>query len=493
MKYRLTSTVRVRLTVWYVGAMLLVLAVYAAGVVMFVTRSASQALDERIRSDFRWAAEMWEQRPDGSFTWFEGDSGDDSPWLQVWSPTGQLLYRTTFAEWYPISQSARLAAEAGGDIVAVPSASTTFRVLSRRSKLGGQPVVIQVARSEAAMRQEFAELMLLLALGLPFAAAVATIGGYSLTRRTLAPVKRMAERARSITADRLSDRLPVDNPRDEFGQLASVFNDTLNRLESAFSQMQRFTSDVSHELRTPLTAIRSVGEVGLRQRRDESAYREIIGSMLEEVDRLACLIEKLLTLSRIDSGQAKLSMEVIDVGELAGEVIAQLGVLAEEKGQSIEMESVGHPQSVGDRVLLRHALTNVVDNAIKYSPDGGRIDIRVSASPTRTIVDVSDTGPGIVPSREAHIFDRFYRGAPSGSIGGVGLGLSIAKWAVQAIGGELKLETTHGSGCTFRITLPAPGAAADCSAPASAPAPSLRLQREPVAIGRQPAPSGSAR
>jgi heavy metal sensor kinase len=484
MKYSFPSTVRVRLTIWYVGAMLVVLGVYAAGVFMFVSRSASRALDERIRSDFRWAAEMWEQRPDGTFTWFEGDSGDDSPWLQVWSPTGQLLYRTTFAEWYPISQSTRLATEAGGEIVAVPAENTTYRVLTSRSRLGGQPVVIQVARSEAPMRQEFSELILLLALGLPLAAAVATLGGYSLTRRTLAPVKRMAARARSITADRLSDRLPVDNPRDEFGQLASVFNDTLNRLESAFGQMQRFTSDVSHELRTPLTAIRSVGEVGLRQRRDESAYREIIGSMLEEVERLSCFVEKLLTLSRIDSGQSKLSMEVIDVFELAGEVIAQLSVLAEEKGQAVEIGSVGRPHCVGDRLLLRHALTNLVDNAIKYSPDSGRIDILVTGSPNYTIVDVSDTGPGIVASREAHIFDRFYRAAPSGAIGGVGLGLSIAKWAVEANGGQLTHEPPTGAGCTFRMTLPTRGSTADFAPPAPAPATSARVQLRAAALGR---------
>ena len=245
-----------------------------------------------------------------------------------------------------------------------------------------------------------------------------------------------------------------DNPNDELGRLASVFNATLGRLESAFGQMQRFTSDVSHELRTPLTAIRSVGEVGLRERRDERAYREIIGSMLEEADRLSCLVDRLLTLSRVDSGQAKLSFEVIDVGDLAADVAAQLGVLAEEKHQIIEIASVGSPQCLGDRVLLRQALTNIVDNAIKYSPDGERIDIRVSGSTTSSIVDVSDSGPGIAPSREGRIFDRFYRAGGADSLPGTGLGLAIAKWAVEAIGGSLSLQKTPGGGCTFRITLP---------------------------------------
>jgi heavy metal sensor kinase len=301
---------------------------------------------------------------------------------------------------------------------------------------------------------ELRELILFLALGLPLAVVVAGVGGYTLARRALAPVERMAERARSITAARLSDRLPVDNAHDEFGQLASVFNDTLSRLESSFDQMERFTSDVSHELRTPLTAMRSVGEVGLRERRDERAYREIIGSMLEEVDRLVCLIARILTLSRVDSGQAMLSRDVIDVRELADDVAAQLGVLAEEKRQTIEVTGTGRPDCVADAMLLRQALTNLVDNAIKYSPDGGRIGIHVSASPSAATIDINDAGPGIAPAGQAHIFDRFYRAAPSDSTTGAGLGLSIAKWAIEAIGGQLTLVNAHGAGCTFRMTLP---------------------------------------
>ncbi|MGH6720128.1 MAG: ATP-binding protein, partial [Alphaproteobacteria bacterium] len=388
-------------------------------------------------------------------TWFEGDLGQaESPWLAVWGPDGQLLYRTKFAEWYPIAASPRLASQADGRIVSVQSSDTMFRVLSGQSRLDGRPVVIQVARSESSVWMELRELVLFLALGLPLAVVVAGFGGYWMARRALAPVERLAERARSITADRLNERLPVDNPHDEFGRLGSVFNDTLSRLEASFGQMQRFTSDVSHELRTPLTAIRSVGEVGLRERRDERAYREIIGSMLEEVDRLVCLVTRLLTLSRVDSGQAKLAIEAIDVGDVVADVVAQLGVLAEEKHQVIEIARAGHAQCLGDRVLLRQAFTNILDNAIKYGPEGDRIDIRVSATPAGATIDISDAGPGIEPSREARIFERFYRAAPSDSAAGAGLGLSIAKWAIEAMGGHLTLQQTRGGGCTFRMALP---------------------------------------
>jgi signal transduction histidine kinase len=255
--------------------------------------------------------------------------------------------------------------------------------------------------------------------------------------------------------------LPVDNPGDELGRLASVFNETFARLESSFERMRHFTADASHELRTPLTAIRSVGEVGLRGRRDESAYREIIGSMLEEVDRLALLVDRLLMLSRADTGESKLSRDVVDLHILAQEIAEQLGVLAEEKDQSIQLRLEDVPRWIGDRMVLRQALLNLVDNAIKYSPTGGAIEIRVAQSGDQTVIDVSDTGPGIPVELQSRIFDRFYRvdKARSRENGGTGLGLAIAKWAVEVNGGHLTLEPDSGTGSCFRISLPQTAAA----------------------------------
>jgi heavy metal sensor kinase len=309
------------------------------------------------------------------------------------------------------------------------------------------------------MREELRNLVLILVFGLPLAVAAAGIGGYTLARHALAPVDRMAERARMITAERLSDRLPVHNEDDEMGRLATVFNETLSRLETSFEQMRRFTGDVSHELRTPLTAIRSVGEVGLREHRDERAYRSIIGSMLEEVDRLSALVDRLLTLSRAESGQAKLSIDVIDLRALADDVVGYLGVLAEEKRQLLKIECRGAPSGLGDRLVLRQSLINLLDNAIKYTPVGGEIHIRMSDSAGGPWIEVSDTGPGIAPELRARIFDRYYRAgnARADEIGGSGLGLAIAKWAVEANGGQLSLENPNGAGSTFRITLPRAG------------------------------------
>ena len=469
----LPRSLRARLTLWHIAAMVLVLVVYAAAVFTLVSRNVSQALDDRLRSDFRWAAEMAEQRPDGTLTWFDGDARDENnPWLQVWSEDGQALFRTAVATRLPVPASDRLARDPDGRIVSVPTDTVPFRVLSGHATIAGRPVVLQVGASEGAMRQELRELLLVLLLGLPLSVVAAGLGGYWLARGALAPVNRMAERARAITAERLGERLPVDNPADELGRLALVFNGTLSRLESSFEQMRRFTSDVSHELRTPLTAIRSVGEIGLREPRDEAAYREIIGSMLEDSHRLSGLVERLLALSRADTGDVKLSPEAIDLGELAENVTTYLAVLAEEKQQSVTVDRVGAPWCIGDRLVLRQALINLVDNAIKYAPAGGRIRVRVANEADGATLEVSDTGPGILPERQHRIFDRFYRGAHdhSGEASGVGLGLAIAKWAVEANLGTLSYEP--GGGAAFRITLPrsstpaAPMATADVSRPA---------------------------
>ncbi len=451
-------SVRLKLAVWYMSAMLVVLVVFAGSLLWALHRSASRSLDERLRGDFRWAAEMAEQRPDGTLTWFETTSSDDEelPWLQVWSPSGQLLFKTAAVERLPIAESGTLAAQASNAIEVIRR-TVPVRVLSGHSRVAGKPVVIQVARSEAVVRQTVRDLMFLLMISFPVAIAVAGVGGYSLARRALAPVERISARARSVTAEHVGDRLPADNPHDELGRLTGVINDMLERLESSFTQMRRFTSDVSHELRTPLTAIRSVGEVALRSEHDEAGYRAVIGSMLEEADRLGILVDRLLMLSRAETGQARLAVEPMDLRELADQVASHLSVLAEEKGQTLAVDPGAPVRCQADRSVLRQALINLVDNAIKYTPVGGEIHVRVAAGPKEAVLEVVDSGPGIQPAAANRVFDRFYRGPDEAGepAAGVGLGLAIAKWAVEVNGGRLTVDSRPGEGSTFRVSLAA--------------------------------------
>jgi heavy metal sensor kinase len=450
-----SHSVRVQLTLWYVAAMTLVLGVYAAAILLYVSRSASLVLNQQLRNDFQWATVMVEQTPEGGITWNGEEAIEEHPWLQVWSADAKLLFRNDVALAQP-QVGMDLPNLPDDAIVSVPTAAAPLRVLSRRGEIAGSPVVIQVGRSEEVMREQIGTVALILLLGLPIAVAVAGFGGYMLARRALAPIERMTERAETITAERLSDRLPVSNADNEMGRLATVFNATLARLQESFDQMRRFTADVSHELRTPLTAIRSVGEVGLRGGpRAEGEYRTIIGSMLEEVDRLAGLVDRLLTLSRAETGEAKLSLEPIALKDLAESVVGDLAVLAEEKSQQVVVEAHGSPRALGDRLMVRQALINLVDNAIKFAPAASDIIVRVRDTADHAIVDVIDRGPGVPAAARDRIFDRFFRAnsSPAGAAG-TGLGLSIAKSAVETVSGTLTLEQSDQGGSTFRITLP---------------------------------------
>jgi heavy metal sensor kinase len=268
----------------------------------------------------------------------------------------------------------------------------------------------------------------------------------------------MARRAHEINAKNLGTRLDVENPQDELGHLAAAFNETLGRIEGSFEQLRRFTSDASHELRTPLTAIRSVGEAGLRRPGTAETYREVIESMLEEAGRLTRLVESLLAISRADSGQIRLVRSEINVLPFVRQVGSFVEVLADEKGQHLHIEGSETALILGDRGIARQILINLLDNAIKYSPAGGCIWVRVQATNTQIVsVEVEDSGPGIPAEHRERVFDRFYRvdEARSRDAGGAGLGLALAKWGAEAHGGSLELLCPPGGGSIFRLSLPA--------------------------------------
>jgi len=323
--------------------------------------------------------------------------------------------------------------------------------------VGTRRVLLRVAQSEEQLWQEMQEFVSVLLLALPLGLILAGFGGYALARKALAPVDVMAHKAERISAERLSERLPVENPDDELGQLAQAFNATLARLEGAFEQLRRFTADASHELRTPLTAIRSVGEVALQTPKSATEYRDVIGSMLEETDRLTRLVDSLLTLSRADVGHVDVERTEISVRGLAQEASSLVEVLAEEKRQRISVQGESTLVVSGDRLILRQALINLIDNAIKYSPTGAEIVVQVHpGKDSEMVVEVIDKGPGVSPEHQARIFDRFYRvdKARSREWGGAGLGLAIARWAVEVHGGQIAVESAEGFGSTFRVTLP---------------------------------------
>jgi heavy metal sensor kinase len=311
------------------------------------------------------------------------------------------------------------------------------------------------AAREARLQEQLREILVVLVLGLPLIVALAGLGGYVLARRALSPIDHLAGEARRITAERLHERLSVPNEHDEVGRLAAVINDAFARLESSFDQLRRFTADASHELRTPLSVIRGVGENVLRETRTPAEYKDAMGSMLEEVDRLTRLVDTLLKLSRGDAGTIRLTPDIFELGELTRDVVSSLSILAEERQQRLRVVAAENVRVSADRLVLRDAIANVVDNAIKYGPSRSTIDVRVDADGDHATLTVADAGPGIPAQHRERIFDRFYRvdEGRSRDTGGTGLGLAIARWAVEANGGRISLEGS-GTGSVFQIVLP---------------------------------------
>ncbi len=301
-----------------------------------------------------------------------------------------------------------------------------------------------------------------LLVGMPIVLVLALVAGYFLAARVLAPVEEVTNKAREITADLLSERLPASNSTDEIGRLTGVVNDMLSRLENSFDDLRRFTADASHELRTPLTSIRSVGEVALKQPADAGAtgaddkLREAISSMLEETDRLTGLVDNLLVLARGDSDNVKLTPAKIDLSPFVGAIAGQLKVVADEKNQALTCAAESPVRITVDEGTFRHAVINVLHNAILYTPPGGRIDITVADNDGLAIIDVIDNGPGISAENRERVFDRFYRvdKARTRAEGGTGLGLSIARWATEINGGRIEFLDTDAPGTHCRISLP---------------------------------------
>jgi heavy metal sensor kinase len=303
------------------------------------------------------------------------------------------------------------------------------------------------------MRHTLDEIINVSAFGFPLAVALAAIGGYLIATRSLRPLDAMARQARRISSESLSKRLPNPNPNDELGRLATVFNETLARLEASFAELQRFTADASHELRSPLTALRAVGEVALRDGNDPVALRETIGSMLEEAQRLTDLVDALLTLARMDATKADAVREEVNIASLLDEVRDQFEVLADEKHQTITVTCPGDVPVQADRTLLRLALVNLVHNAIQHAPVDSQISITAVRNARKIDISVKDDGPGIPPEYREKIFERFFRveKARSRAHGGAGLGLAIAKQAVERNGGRIILEDNFPGGSVFRI------------------------------------------
>jgi heavy metal sensor kinase len=464
MKGFMRNTLRSRLTVLYASLLAAALLLYAGCVSAFFLHNLHKQLDSSLDRDLETVEGVLSTGPNGALKISahdgEAEHGerDRGYLLEVWSLDGKLLYRSEELNDQTLGPAPvnTVLARQSGHSLQLPSGMRA-RAISRVHHMGkNNAVIVRLAVNEHPLWEEFWEMVSVLAIGLPVTVILVAITGYLVAARALKPVDSMAQRALQITAEQLNERLHIENPDDELGQLGAAFNTTLARLERSFEQLRRFTADASHELRTPLTAIKSVGEVSLQMPGDLDYYRDVIGSMLEEANRLTHLVDSLLTMARADAGRIQLRRSQVNLFDLAKESCGLLDVLAEEKHQTMTVEGDRSIIVQADQTILRQALLNLIHNAVKYSPEDGSIGISISASGSSAIIDVRDTGPGIPQEHRAQVFERFYRvdRARARAAGGAGLGLSISRWAVTIHGGTIELENAPGGGSIFRISLP---------------------------------------
>lgn len=429
---------RTRIVLWYCAAITWALAVFAAAAFLVMRWSLLAELDHEIQDHLHAAAHTLEHNgPSGRLITPLDRREPDAPvtwWLVVRRPDGTIF----------------LASPPAG---APPAPARWAR---ETVEVGDETLVVEVGKSELQVRRRLGQLAVAFLLGLPLALAGALLPRRFLMTRVLRPLSHMAAHAHRITVARLGERLAVEQPIDELGELALAFNEAFARIERSFEELKRFTADASHELRTPLTAMRSVGEVALQEDHEPVAYRDAIGSMLEEVDRMTALVEALLTLVRADARGTMLPTEPVDLVALARAVVGHLSVLAEEKRQLITIDADDRVIARAHADVLRQALVNVVHNAIKFAPEDGVVRFEVREGSREATIRISDSGPGIPAADRSRVFDRFYRvdAARARDSGGFGLGLAIARSALEAQGGRIELTSPPDCGACFDISLP---------------------------------------
>jgi heavy metal sensor kinase len=295
-----------------------------------------------------------------------------------------------------------------------------------------------------------------LAALLPLVLVIALGGGYVLVKRALSPVDRIAGSAEHISSHNLSERLPIPQTGDELERLSVALNHMIERLDAAFQHSRQFVADASHELRTPLTALRGELESLTKEPQLNAAWRERLGSALEELERLTRIVEGLFAISRLDAGEATSEWLPLDLTHLATTTAEQMSLLAEDKDIHVTCEGAMGVWVAGDRARLKQVVVNLLDNAIKYTPEGGSVSMTVGAQDSRAVLEVTDTGLGIPADALPRVFERFFRvdKARARAQGGAGLGLAIVKSICTAHQGRVNVSSSPGRGSRFRVELP---------------------------------------
>ncbi|MTI58521.1 MAG: HAMP domain-containing histidine kinase [Firmicutes bacterium] len=456
------SRIKIRLTFWYIIILALVLIIFSGALHL----SMKNYIVNRVRNQLQIQAEMVlkeakeeeEEDEDNEDEIFSSELEEELEEMvykdiirAFYNQAGELVLGENIEKVTPKiinpSQSKFLIRGNGDDFVVV-----TVATKDKQGNIGYLRLASSLADEVATLNR----LITILIFGIPLTLLLASGGGYFLAYKALKPIDQISRTAQAISHSNLSKRIIAENDNDEIGRLTAILNDLLDRLEEAFSREKRFTSDASHELRTPIAIIRAHSEENLKEGRSLKECQHALEIIQKQTDYMSHLVGQLLLLARSDTKELSIENENLDLTELLEIVVEEMQELALRKDINLAMNIEQGLAVYADQSMLTQLLINFLDNAIKYTPGGGKIYISAKAQNNQIKIQIKDTGIGISKEEQAYIFDRFYRVDKSRSraSGGSGLGLSICQWIVKVHKGSIKIESEVNQGSTFTIFLP---------------------------------------
>lgn len=453
------QSIRFRLTVWYTAILATTFAIVGIGIWLALRQSVSSTIDKELRSHLA-AVRTYVHReaPAGGLSSLIAELNEDSATpeaanLRIADAAGRWIYRSPGSETWSSAPPQISGLPWAGKTQAVSALGKDMRIISAPLKTG----IVQIGIPLDAFEELQREFLWTAAIGAPVLLLLAALGGFWMSGRALRPVDRIAGAARRIGARNLVERLPASGTGDELDRLSSVLNEMLDRLESAFNKITRFTADASHELRTPVAIIRTTTEIVQSRKRTVEEHCQAWNTVQAQAERMSGLIQDLLVLARADGASEQRVFEPSNISEIVTAACAQIQVIAEPKGLSIRTQIAAECTVFGDAGALLRAVLILLDNAVKYTSAPGAIEVLVNITDRDLVaIEVRDTGIGISRADLPHIFERFYRATKDRSrdTGGAGLGLSIAQAIAARHKGFIAVESTVGAGSVFRMLLP---------------------------------------
>lgn len=458
---------RVRLTLWYGSALATVLIIFSIVLYAITARNLRDAVDQSLEETAATAVRSLEERgflplidEEELLSQFPELARIDK-FFQIFSPSGTITIRSPNIKQHevPLSRAAMETTFNGKTIFesAKYPNEPPLRLISVPIIYRGNLLyIVQVGTSMESIEDTLRRFLVLLTVAIPIALAVSLAGGWFLAGRALRPVDAITLAAQRIAAGDLSQRLTMSAAPDEIGRLAGTFNDMIGRLDASFRQIRQFTSDASHELRTPLTVMKGETELVLRRPRPLEDYQSVLESNLEEIDRMTHIVDELLFLSRADMGEVKMESLPVALESLVEDIYRQATLLGQDRNIEVVLGTVMPAVVQGDELRLRELLLNLVENAVKYSYPGGKVEVALVTDGRQARLSVTDQGIGIAKEDHKRIFDRFFRtdDARAHTKKGTGLGLAICAWIAESHKGRVEVKSDIGHGSTFTVVLP---------------------------------------